>query len=93
MSRFLSKAAVRSLISMGLIIVWVLGCANASNRISQNRYAMEIAGCRANKAYDILEEKLVKETRLFLSDSFFIKGKLLFALFGKSKLNVYEVKK
>jgi CHAT domain-containing protein len=58
MSRFLSKAAVRSLISMGLIIVWVFGCANASNRISQNRYAMEIASCRANKAYDILEEKL-----------------------------------
>ncbi len=40
----------------------------------------------------ILEEKLLKETRLFLSDSFFIKGNLLFVLFGKSKLNVYELK-
>ena len=40
----------------------------------------------------ILEEKLVKETKLFLSDSFFIKGNLLFVLFGKSKLNVYELR-
>ena len=39
----------------------------------------------------ILEEKLLKETGLFLSDSFFIKGNLLFVLFGKSKLNVYEL--
>ena len=40
----------------------------------------------------ILEEKLMKETGLFLSDSFFIKGNLLFVLFGKSKLNVYELR-
>ena len=40
----------------------------------------------------ILEEILLKETRLFLSDSFFIKGSLLFVLFGKSKLNVYEIR-
>ena len=40
----------------------------------------------------ILEEILVKETKLFLSDSFFIKGNLLFVLFGKSKLNVYELR-
>jgi hypothetical protein len=40
----------------------------------------------------ILEEKLIKETGLFLSDSFFIKGSLLFVLFGKSKLNVYELR-
>jgi hypothetical protein len=39
----------------------------------------------------ILEEILVKETKLFLSDSFFVKGNLLFVLFGKSKLNVYEL--
>lgn len=41
----------------------------------------------------ILEEILSKETRLFMSDSFFIKGNLLFVLFGKSKLNVYEIRK
>lgn len=41
----------------------------------------------------ILEEKLIKETGLFLPDSFFIKGSLLFVLFGKSKLNVYELRK
>lgn len=40
----------------------------------------------------ILEEKLLKDTGLFLSDSFFIKGNLLFVLFGKSKLNVYELR-
>jgi hypothetical protein len=40
----------------------------------------------------ILEEILLKETRLFLSDSFFIKGSMLFVLFGKSKLNVYEIR-
>jgi hypothetical protein len=40
----------------------------------------------------ILEEKLMKETGLFLSESFFIKGNLLFVLFGKSKLNVYELR-
>jgi hypothetical protein len=44
-----------------------------------------------NSGNYILEEKLVKETRLFLSDSFFVKGNLLFVLFGKSKLNVYEI--
>ena len=40
----------------------------------------------------ILEEKLLKDTGLFQSDSFFIKGSLLFVLFGKSKLNVYELR-
>jgi hypothetical protein len=40
----------------------------------------------------ILEEILSKETKLFISDSFFIKGDLLFVLFGKSKLVVYNIK-
>lgn len=39
----------------------------------------------------ILEETLNKGIRLFMSDSFFIKNNLLFVLFGKSKLVVYEI--
>ena len=45
-----------------------------------------------NSGKYILVEKLVEETKLFLSDSFFVKGNLLFVLLGKSKLNVYELR-
>ncbi len=40
----------------------------------------------------ILEEVLVRETRFFMSDSFFIKGNLLFVLYGKNGLKVFELK-
>jgi len=39
----------------------------------------------------ILEEVINKETSLFLTDSFFIKDNLLFLLFGKTRLVVYEI--
>lgn len=39
----------------------------------------------------ILEELINKETSLFLTDSFFIKDNLLFLLFGKTRLVVYEI--
>ena len=39
----------------------------------------------------ILEETLIKETRSFAPDSFFIKDDLLFLLFGKNRLSVYSI--
>jgi hypothetical protein len=40
----------------------------------------------------ILEETLNKETSLFISESFFVRDKLLFLLIEKTKLNVYSIK-
>ena len=39
----------------------------------------------------ILEEVINKETSLFLTDSFFVKDNLLFLLFGKTRLVVYNI--
>ncbi|MCU0365225.1 MAG: DUF4905 domain-containing protein [Ignavibacteriaceae bacterium] len=39
----------------------------------------------------ILEEVINKETSLFLTDSFFVKDDLLFLLFGKTRLLVYNL--
>lgn len=39
----------------------------------------------------ILEEVLNKDTRLMMTDSFFVADDLLFVLFGKSKLCVYNI--
>jgi CHAT domain-containing protein len=86
MSQFFSKATARPLISMVLIIGWVAGCASASNRIDQNRHAMEIAECRANKAYDILEEKLAGTYRKYKK-----KNNLMGRLYGALDLADFYV--
>jgi hypothetical protein len=39
----------------------------------------------------ILEEVINKETSLYLTDSYFVKDKYLFLLFGKSRLQVYKI--
>jgi hypothetical protein len=39
----------------------------------------------------IFEETLIKETRAFAPDSFFVKDDLLFLLFGKNRLSVYLI--
>ena len=39
----------------------------------------------------ILEEVINKETKLFFTDSFFVKEDLLFLLFGKNRLVVYKI--
>ena len=39
----------------------------------------------------IFEKTLIKETRTFVPDSFFIKDDLLFLLFGKNRLSVYSI--
>ena len=39
----------------------------------------------------ILEEVINKETKLFFTDSFFVKDNLLFLLFGKNRLVVYNI--
>ena len=39
----------------------------------------------------ILEEVINKETKLFFTDSFFVKDDLLFLLFGKNRLVVYNI--
>jgi hypothetical protein len=39
----------------------------------------------------IFEETLIKETRAFAPDSFFVKDDLLFLLFGKNRLSVYSI--
>ena len=39
----------------------------------------------------ILEEVINKETKLYLTDSFFIKDNFLFLLFGKTRLQVYKI--
>ena len=44
-----------------------------------------------SKGKYILEEVINKETSLFLTDSFFVKDDLLFLLFGKTRLEVYEI--
>ncbi|MBK9098222.1 MAG: DUF4905 domain-containing protein [bacterium] len=44
-----------------------------------------------SKGKYILEEVINKETSLFLTDSFFVKDDLLFLLFGKTRLVVYEI--
>lgn len=44
-----------------------------------------------SKGKYILEEVINKETSLFLTDSFFVKDDLLFLLFGKTRLVVYQM--
>ncbi len=39
----------------------------------------------------IFEETLIKETKTFAPDSFFVKDDLLFILFGKNRLSVYSI--
>ena len=39
----------------------------------------------------IFDETLIKETRVFAPDSFFVKDDLLFLLFGKDRLSVYSI--
>jgi len=39
----------------------------------------------------IFEETLIKETKTFAPDSFFVKDDLLFLLFGKNRLSVYSI--
>ncbi|NNG28102.1 MAG: DUF4905 domain-containing protein [Ignavibacteriaceae bacterium] len=40
----------------------------------------------------IFEETLIKETKTFAPDSFFVKDDFLFLLFGKNRLSVYSIK-
>ena len=44
-----------------------------------------------SKGKYILEEVINKETRLFFTDSFFVKDNILFLLFGKTRLEVYKI--
>jgi len=44
-----------------------------------------------SKGKYILEEVINKETSLFLTDSFFMKDEYLFLLFGKTRLQVYNI--
>ncbi|MBT8380610.1 MAG: DUF4905 domain-containing protein [Ignavibacteria bacterium] len=91
---FFEKLKTEELISGRIEFILIdpllLFCYHSSN--SKNSMDIFLKAVDLNSGNYILEEKLVEETKLFLSDSFFVKSNLLFVLFGKSKLNVYELR-
>ncbi len=70
-----------------------------NNLLMFNFYVVNSQGNLSNrfKALDlssgkyIFEETLIKETKTFAPDSFFVKDDLLFILFGKNRLSVYSI--
>ena len=68
------------------LLLFNFNIVNSEGNLSNKFKALDLSSGKY-----IFEETLIKETKTFVPDSFFVKDDLLFLLFGKNRLSVYSI--